>query len=663
MDKTVLGAEEIDEGAEIDGLHDGAVIDHAKLRLGDDVLDPGHGGLAGRTGHGGHLDGAVIVDVDLRAGGLADLADDLAARADDVADLVDRNAQGGDLRRAVGKAFAGRGQGLRHLAKDVQAPVLRLFQRDLHDLRCDRGDLDVHLQRGHARFGSGDLEIHVAEMVLITENVGKNGEIVAFLDQAHGDTGNGALHRHAGVHQGQRTATYRRHRGRAVRLGDLGDETDGVGEVLFRRKQRTKRAPGKLAMADFAPSRRSDPAGLADRIGREVVVQHEVRAAFTNERVDDLLVLAGAERGDNHGLRFTAGEQRRAVGPRQEPGLGNDLADGLGVAAVDARSGLQDRATDNVGFLALDQAADQNTVILLAKLLLDRGADLADGCLPLGLVGNLVGGGELLVEAVDNGLDVALFGRLLGKGARLLGAAFGKLDDGVDHRLHRVMPEIHGAEHHFLGQFLRFRFDHQHAFMRSGDNKVEIGLVHLRHGRVQHIGAVDPADARGGDRAEERNAGQAERRRGADHRGDVGVVLHVMRQHGADHLRLAFEGGGEERPDRTVDQAADKRLVLGRTAFTLEESTRDLAGGKGLFLIVDRQREEVLARLRALCRHGGTQDGRLAMADHDRAICLTGNLAGLENQRGAVPVKLFAENLEHLFYLFRHRGAGPARRT
>jgi hypothetical protein len=30
-------------------------------------------------------------------------------------------------------------------------------------------------------------------MIFITENIGKNGELIAFLDEAHGDTGTGAF--------------------------------------------------------------------------------------------------------------------------------------------------------------------------------------------------------------------------------------------------------------------------------------------------------------------------------------------------------------------------------------------------------------------------------------------------------------------------------------
>ena len=70
----------------------------------------------------------------------------------------------------------GAGQRLGHLAEDMAAAVARLVQRDPHDLLGDRGDLDVHLQRGDALLGAGDLEVHVAEMVLVAEDVGQHGK-------------------------------------------------------------------------------------------------------------------------------------------------------------------------------------------------------------------------------------------------------------------------------------------------------------------------------------------------------------------------------------------------------------------------------------------------------------------------------------------------------
>ena len=56
--------------------------------------------------------------------------------------------------------------------EDMQAAALRLLQRDLHDLGGDAVDLDVHLQRGDACGGAGHLEIHVAEVIFVTQDVG-----------------------------------------------------------------------------------------------------------------------------------------------------------------------------------------------------------------------------------------------------------------------------------------------------------------------------------------------------------------------------------------------------------------------------------------------------------------------------------------------------------
>src|SRR5690606_42132765 len=51
----------------------------------------------------------------------------------------------------------------------------------------DLRDLDVHLQRGDARLGSGHLEIHVAKVVFVAQNIGQDGVFPVILkDKAHG---------------------------------------------------------------------------------------------------------------------------------------------------------------------------------------------------------------------------------------------------------------------------------------------------------------------------------------------------------------------------------------------------------------------------------------------------------------------------------------------
>ena len=41
--------------------------------------------------------------------------------------------------------------------------------------------------------GAGDLEIHVAEMVLVAQDIGEHADLLAFLDQAHRDTRDRAI--------------------------------------------------------------------------------------------------------------------------------------------------------------------------------------------------------------------------------------------------------------------------------------------------------------------------------------------------------------------------------------------------------------------------------------------------------------------------------------
>ena len=180
-------------------------------------------------------------------------------------------------------------------------------------------------------------------MVLVAEDVGQHGEAVAFLDQAHGDAGDRRLERHARIHHRQRGAADRRHRGRAVRLGDLRDHADRVGEVLLGPAAAVHRAPGQLAVADLAPARRTEEGRLADRVGREVVVQQEMFAVLAFERVDDLLVLPGAQRRHNERLGLAASKQgaepcRRGSTPTSASRSGGRS---LVVAAVDARAGLR----------------------------------------------------------------------------------------------------------------------------------------------------------------------------------------------------------------------------------------------------------------------------------------------------------------------------------
>ena len=111
-------------------------------------------------------------------------------------------------------------------------------------------------------------------------------------------------------------------------------------------------------MADLAASGAAEAARLADREGREVVVQHEGLFVGAFKRVDILLVLAGAERGDHQRLGLAAGEQRRAMGARQHRSLAHDRPHGDEIAPVDALAGIEDAVADDVLLEMLERFAD-----------------------------------------------------------------------------------------------------------------------------------------------------------------------------------------------------------------------------------------------------------------------------------------------------------------
>ncbi len=434
-------------------------------------------------------------------------------------------------------------------------------------------------------------------------------------------------------------------------LGDLRDDAHRVGEFVMRRQHRMDRAPGEFAVADFAPLGAAHASGFTDRVGREVVVQQELLLVGARQRVDVLLVLAGAERGHHHRLGFTAGEQRRAMGARQHADFGDNLAHRLGIAAIDALAGVEDVPANDLGFQFLEHAGNAQLVVFrfLAFREIVRHhlfLGLADRGVAVLLDRNGIGGAQIGLDQCEHFLFQRAFVDDLDV-ARLLRGLLGEFDDGVDHRLEVPVSEHHRAEHDVFVELLGFRFDHQHRVGGAGDDQIELGLDHFVERRVEHIFVIDEADTGGTDRALEGRAGNCQRRGGGNQRQNVGVVFHVMRQHGNDDLGLVAPALDEQRTDRTIDQAGDQRLLFGGPAFALEIAAGNASRGIGLFDVVDGQRQEVDAFARRLGGdHGGEHDG-LAIGGEHGAVGLTGDLAGFKPEGTATPIDLDGMNFEH----------------
>ena len=72
----------------------------------------------------------------------------------------------------------------------TDGPLAALLEGLGDDVVGQAVDLNIHLDGGDAAAGAADLEVHVAQVVLITEDVGQYGIFVfaCILNQSHGDT-------------------------------------------------------------------------------------------------------------------------------------------------------------------------------------------------------------------------------------------------------------------------------------------------------------------------------------------------------------------------------------------------------------------------------------------------------------------------------------------
>ena len=115
------------------------------------------------------------------------------------------------LRGKAGEFAARGGQSLGHFTQHMQARLPGLTHGRAHDFRGEAGDLDVHLHGGHAVSRAGDLEVHIAKRVFIPQNVGKDDEFFAFLDQSHGHAGDRRADGHARIHEREATPAHGGH--------------------------------------------------------------------------------------------------------------------------------------------------------------------------------------------------------------------------------------------------------------------------------------------------------------------------------------------------------------------------------------------------------------------------------------------------------------------
>ena len=654
---------QLDEGAEGRRLDDLAGELVTDLDLLGHRADAVHESVALVARLGVDANRPVVVDVDLGVELLGQRPDRLAALADHRTDLLGVDLDRGDPRRVLRQLLARLGDRVLHLAEDRQARGLGLRKRVAQDVERHTRDLDVHLKGRDALRGTGDLEVHVAQVVLHARDVGEDDVVVTLLDQAHRHARDGALQRHAGVHQRERGSAHRGHRGRPVGLEDVRDHADRVGELLDRRHNRHQRPLGERSVADVAALGTAHEAGLTHRERREVVVVEVVLGLLEAERVQAHLVTRGAERGDREGLRLAAGEDGRAVRARRHSHLDPDVADLLRGTPVGALLVDRDALADDVLLELVEgqlhRAAARGVGLGLVGIARQRLEDLLldslGGVLALELVGHLgrlvEGRAEALLDLGEDRLvDLRRGGLHLGLAGLLLQVALGlaELLDGL-------VGDVERIEDLGLGDLVGACLDHQDGLFGARDDEVERGLEQpLLIGIDEEVALRVLADAHGADRHREGDVRHHQRGACAVHREDVVGVFVVYRHGDRDQLRLARPALWKERAQRPVDHSSGEGGLLSGPALTAEEAAGDLARGVHPLLHVDGQREEVDVAL--IARRRGAEHLGIPCRHYDRPGRLLGVLAGLELDRGAADLQRdAAHSISHMLPFGRLR--------
>ena len=304
------------------------------------------------------------------------------------------------------------GKSLLHVIEDKTTVLAGIVDRDGHELVADALELEIQLESGDTDLGAAELEVHVAEVIFTTDDVGQQGVArelavaVILRDETDGDAGDRALEGHTCVEQRENACTDRGHRGGAVGLHDLAGHTQGIRELLLARDDREDGTLGECTVANLAAVLTSETAGLTDAEGREVVMEKETLGRLTTTvSVDHLGLVGGGKCCQCHGLGLTAGEESGTVRARENSRLAGQLTK------------LQQAAT--VAALLLVQDADAESLLLeIIKrlrdlelrgggiLLKDLGAHLLAECTDCLATGNLA-------RSIKRGLD-AVTGDLIG---------------------------------------------------------------------------------------------------------------------------------------------------------------------------------------------------------------------------------------------------------
>ncbi len=218
MQQPVAAGHKFNKCTKVENRTHSAVVDFSFLRLSHDGLDFSKGGFNAFLIFRSDLDaadskGLIFINGDGCAGLLLNTLNNLALGTYHRTYHLLRNLDCHETRNMRLIVFTSLGDGVVYYPENVHASVASLIEGFLKHFITQTIALDVHLGCCDTFIRARDLKVHIAEMILVTENVGQDGifHVAGIRNKPHCHTGHRTLHLHAGIEQGKRAAAYRGH--------------------------------------------------------------------------------------------------------------------------------------------------------------------------------------------------------------------------------------------------------------------------------------------------------------------------------------------------------------------------------------------------------------------------------------------------------------------
>ncbi len=197
------------------------------------------------------------------------------------------------------------------------------------------------------------------------------------------------------------------------------------------------------------------------------------------------------------------------------------------------------------------------------------------------------------------------------------------------------VTEQNRADHLFVVDFFRARFNHHDSVLSAGKVKMKGGKFSFLSVRVDDILAVYHTDYDGTRRTGERNIGNGESDRRTEHCKRLGSNVRVDGKSGCNDGYVVKKPLREKRTNRSVDKTGSKDSFVACSAFSSLEATGDFPDGVHFFFVIDGKREKVHTLARGVGHGYVDHNDGVAAADEARAVSLLRVLAYIDGDFSA----------------------------